>query len=428
MAISRPFLLALLGVALLGATVFAVNNARNGASDNSASVAEKPAEQAAPAPAPTPSAGPEQLLQAAFTPTDIKSASFSANLTFTSVGEKNVLQASGSFEDNGPKAMPEADFQVRVNVPSMKLNETGGFTTTGKRAWFTSGATGYPVPQALWSEVVKARATGKADTAEVTQSVDINPEDWLKNIKDEGKEQVGGVQTTHISAQVDSAKAVTQIAKGVGDQTPLPNAEQRLRQSGLTNGKLNVWVGDDKILRRVTLSLSGKGTGNRPVDADLSLNLSGVNEPQNVVRPAKVKQGMPDGLYGQFANGVLSSVAEGVGANTQELHIGAPVTNSHLKAERAVADNKKVVIFFQNPRALDDKAVADSVRSLDRRTSKVVVLKDDVANVDRYGKLLENLGVTQAPAIVIIGRSGKATLYEGYVDADSLVQVVADAR
>jgi hypothetical protein len=48
--------------------------------------------------------------------------------------------------------------------------------------------------------------------------------------------------------------------------------------------------------------------------------------------------------------------------------------------------------------------------------------------VDRYGRLLENLGVTQAPAIVIIGRSGKATLYEGYVDADSLVQVVADAR
>ena len=56
------------------------------------------------------------------------------------------------------------------------------------------------------------------------------------------------MQTTHISAQVDSAKAVTQIAKEVGDETPLPNAEQRLRQSGLTNGRLNVWVGDDKIL------------------------------------------------------------------------------------------------------------------------------------------------------------------------------------
>jgi hypothetical protein len=428
MAISRPFLLALLGVALLGATIFAVNNAKNSASDNSASVAQQPAEQPAPAPAPTPTAGPEQLLESAFTNDDIKSASFRANLSFTSLGEKNVLKASGSFEDHGPKAMPEADVQIRVNVPSMKLNETGGFTTTGKRAWFTRGATGYAVPQALWSEVVKARASGKESASEATANVDLNPDAWLKNIKDEGKQQVGGVQTTHISAQVDSAKAVTEIAQAFGDQAPLPNAEQRLRKSGLTNGKLNVWVGDDKILRRVTLSLSGKGTGNRPVDADLSLNLSGVNEPQNVVRPSKVKRGLPGGLYGTVANGVMNSVAQSVGADPKELHIGAPVTNSHLKAERAVADNKKVVIFFQNPRALDDKAVADSVRSLDRRTKNVVVLKDDLRNVDRYGRLLENLGVTQAPAIVIIGRSGKATLYEGYVDADSLVQVVADAR
>jgi len=105
-----------------------------------------------------------------------------------------------------------------------------------------------------------------------------------------------------------------------------------------------------------------------------------------------------------------------------------PVTNSHLKAERAVADNKKVVIFFENPRALDDKAVAASVRSLDRRTKNVVVLSDDLRNVDHYGKLLENLGVTQAPAIVVIGRSGNAQLVEGYVDGPTLVQVVADAR
>src|SRR5919204_192444 len=51
MAISRPFLLALLGAALLGATVFAVNNARNGGGDSAAPVAKQAADQAAPAPA-----------------------------------------------------------------------------------------------------------------------------------------------------------------------------------------------------------------------------------------------------------------------------------------------------------------------------------------------------------------------------------------
>ena len=105
-----------------------------------------------------------------------------------------------------------------------------------------------------------------------------------------------------------------------------------------------------------------------------------------------------------------------------------PVTNSHLKAERAVADNRKVVILFRNPRALDDQAVTDSVRSVDRRMKSVVVLTDVVENVDRYGSLLEDLGVSQAPAIVVIDRSGEASLIEGYTDAKSLAQVVADVR
>jgi hypothetical protein len=312
----------------------------------------------------------------------------------------------------------------------MKLKETGGFVTTGDRAWFTRGATAYAVPQGLWGKFVKARESGKSAPAGEQPSLDVDASSWLRSVKDEGKEQVGGVQTTHISAQVDSAKAITQVVKATsqGGQDPIPGAERQLRQSGLKNGQLDVWVGQDNILRRLTLSLSGKGNGGRPVDANLSLKVSGVNEPQKVAGPSKVKRGMPGGLFGQVADGVLASTASTVGLNPEELHIGVPVTNSHLKAERAVADNKKVVIFFKNPRALDDDAVADSVRSLDRRTKNVVVLTDDLRNVDRYGKLLENLGVTQAPAIVVIGRSGKADLYEGYIDADSLVQVVADAR
>ena len=117
-----------------------------------------------------------------------------------------------------------------------------------------------------------------------------------------------------------------------------------------------------------------------------------------------------------------------MGVKTDDLQLDVPTTNSHLKAERAVADNRKVVIFFQNPKGIDDRAVAKSVRALDRRTKSVVVLTDDVRNADRYGSMVEDLGVNQAPAIVVIGRSGKASLIEGYIDAESLVQVVADAR
>jgi hypothetical protein len=174
--------------------------------------------------------------------------------------------------------------------------------------------------------------------------------------------------------------------------------------------------------------MSGKGTGGRRVDVKLDFALSRVNKPQTIERPRKVKAGLPSGTYGQFAAGFVAGLGNTVGVTAAELRLGVPVTNAHRKAERAVAQNKKVVIFFKNPRALDDQAVADSVRSLERHTTRVVVLTDDVRNADHYGSLLEDLQVNQAPAIVVIGHSGKASLIEGYVDANSLVQVVADAR
>jgi len=425
MAISRPFLLALLGVALLGATVFAVQNARNGASDKPAAVAQQPADQATPAPEPTAPAGPDQVLQAAFTTDALESASFDGRLSFTSNGDRNTIKTSGAFESTGAKEMPQADVQVKVDVPGFDGN--GGFVTTGDRAWFTQGGVGYAVPQAAWSKIVKAREKGTPPTAEAPK-LNVNASSWLRDVKSEGTEQMDGVQVTHVSAEVNSARAITDVAKAMDGTGQIPaNAEKSLAKV-IRDGHIDAWVGEDQILRRVSLELSGKGDGGRSVDMNLDFQLSRVNKPQSIERPSKVRNNLPNGAFGQFATGFVGGLGNTLGVTPDDLRLGVPVTNAHMKAERAVADNKKVVIFFQNPRALDDKAVADSVRSLDRRTKNVVVLRDDVRNVDRYGKLLENLGVTQAPAIVIIGRSGKASLVEGYVDGPALAQVVADAR
>src|SRR5215207_2643068 len=414
MAISRPFLLALLGVALLGATVFAVQNARNQsdgspAASQSAQPTQAQPTEAQPAQA-TSTQGPTQVLSAAFSPNALNSASFDAKLTFAMGGKKNSLSASGAFESAGPKEMPKANVQVSADVPG--FDGRAGFVTTGDRAWFTRGNVGYAVPQAAWSKIVKARAEGTPPTAKAPK-LNVNPSSWLQNVKSEGTEQMDGVQVTHVSADVNSAAAIADVFKSLDTTGRLPaGAEQRVA----------------KILRRVSFEMSGKAGGGRRADVNLDFRVSHVNEPQDIAAPAKVKKGLPDGVYGQVAGGVVGGLGSTVGVTPSDLKLGVPQTNAHKKAERAVADHNKVVIFFQNPRALDDQAVADSVRSLDRKTKNVVVLSDYLGNVDNYGKLLENLGVSQAPAIVVIGRSGKARLVEGYVDGPSLVQVVADAR
>jgi hypothetical protein len=424
MAISRPFLLALLGVALLGATVFAVQNARTNSADTASSTA-KPAAQAAPTNAVPAATSPNQVLSAAFSPNALNSASFDAKLSFSMGAKTNSIRANGAYESTGPKEMPKANVQVTLDVPG--YDGRAGFVTTGDRAWFTRGNVGYAVPQAAWSKIVRARAKGTPPTSKAPK-LNVNPSSWLQNVKSEGNQRMDGVQVTHVSADVNSAAAITDVFKAMDSSTRIPAGAEKELAKVVKKGHIEAWVGDDKILRRATLEMSGKGNGNRRVDMDLDVRLSKVNKPQSISAPSKVKKGLPGGTLGQFAAGFVGGLGSTVGVSPSDLKLGVPQTNADKKAERAVADHKKVVIFFQNPRALDDKAVADSVRSLDRKTKNVVVLSDDLRNVDNYGKLLENLGVTQAPAIVIIGRSGKAQLVEGYIDGPSLVQVVADAR
>ena len=409
MAISRPFLLALLGVALLGATVFAVQNARTKSDSSPAALQSAQPTQAQPAQSaqPTATQGPSQVLSAAFSPNALNSASFDGEALVRDGRQEEQHPRDRRLESTGPKNMPKAEVQVTVDAQG--FDGSGGFVTTGDRAWFTRGNVGYAVPQAAWSKIVKARAEGTPPTKKAPK-LNVNPSSWLQNVKSEGTEQMDGVQVTHVSADVNSAAAIADVMKAMDTATRIPaGAEQRLAKVVKT-GHIEAWVGDDKILRRATLEMSGKGNGNRRVDVNLDVRLSQVNKPQDIAAPAKVKKGLPSGVFGQFAGGVVGGLGSTVGVTPSDLKLGVPQTNAHRKAERAVADHKKVVILFQNPRALDDKAVADSVRSLDRRTKNVVVLTDDVRNVDRYGKLLEDLGVTQAPAIVIIGRSGKAQL------------------
>jgi hypothetical protein len=111
----------------------------------------------------------------------------------------------------------------------------------------------------------------------------------------------------------------------------------------------------------------------------------------------------------------------------QPLSLAALNSPNPGRAARAVADGKKVVILFHNPKGLDDREMRKVIRRLDART-RALVLVDHVDAVDRYGSMVEDLGVSQTPAVVLIDRTGTARLIEGYVDTDTLAQAVADAR
>ena len=96
------------------------------------------------------------------------------------------------------------------------------------------------------------------------------------------------------------------------------------------------------------------------------------------------------------------------------------------KLGKALQSKRTIVLFFRQS-AADDDATAAAVRSV-RGTKNVAVFTAPITKVARYRRVINDLGVTQAPAVVIVGKDRKARLLEGYIDPLSLRQQVKDAR
>jgi hypothetical protein len=91
--------------------------------------------------------------------------------------------------------------------------------------------------------------------------------------------------------------------------------------------------------------------------------------------------------------------------------------------ERALA-RKRVFVLLFTQEGSDDKATSAAVDRLDG----VQVFKADIEKIGDYRRVISELGINQAPAVVIVDAQGQARLVEGYVDTGSLAQQVEDAR
>ena len=466
MAISRPFLLALLGVALLGATVFAVQNARNSA-DDSATVAQQPAEQAAPtAPAPEPAQASGKLnakdaVAAILSPGEpVDSARFTLAYDLRESGgrrERSYGKLAGTFATEG-SGVPS--FDVRVNAHEFNdahkpVNYDFRMLSTGEEGYIGSGAgdSMHEIPGPAIENIGKLRdalsgsPVGKFKEFEVSR--------WVKDVKVVGVDQVDGIDATHVTGKIVAADVVKDYVRlaraeagGYGAQADVPANAQAMARNAVKNARIDAWVGADRVVRRLRIAagldlpkqLLDRGDFPRGT-ATIDFRLSDVNDvepikaPANVAdSPAREDMGAKDAEVARnilLVSAMSIDAPGGISGTTYAFLRLDRVSDSQKVAKqvlRAVEQDREVVVFFRNPRALDDKATAQSVKYLDVHTKKVAVFTDDVQNTRSYGKLLENLGVTQAPAIVFINRRGTASLVEGYVDGPSLAQVIADAR
>jgi hypothetical protein len=105
---------------------------------------------------------------------------------------------------------------------------------------------------------------------------------------------------------------------------------------------------------------------------------------------------------------------------------GSGLGDRVLRAAQALSQDKAVIFFFSNPGAADDVGTRVAMKSL-RGMRRVEIFDATLDQLAAYRPMLENVGISQIPSTVIVRPGKKAVLIEGFVDAGTLRQNVADA-
>lgn len=104
-----------------------------------------------------------------------------------------------------------------------------------------------------------------------------------------------------------------------------------------------------------------------------------------------------------------------------------PDTAKVLPAIRALGRGDVVVFFFTHAGPADDTGTRQSVNALGHPKG-VSIFKVGLKDLELYRPVLAGAGVSQVPALVVVKSGKKAHLLQGFVDARTLRQAVADAR
>jgi hypothetical protein len=94
---------------------------------------------------------------------------------------------------------------------------------------------------------------------------------------------------------------------------------------------------------------------------------------------------------------------------------------------RAIRKDKTLVLLFWNGKSADDKAVHEALADVNRWDGRVYVGSASIKKIAKYGRITRGVDVEQSPTIVVADNQLRAETLVGYVDAQTIDQVVVDA-
>ena len=229
------------------------------------------------------------------------------------------VRLSGPFQGEGKGSLPRLDMDARAkgHFNGKNVDFEGGLVLLPNTAFVNYEGTEYEVDPTTFSFVestlaqaqreggAEAGADGVAACQEEFGGLKVA--DFIENGKNEGSADVGGTSTTKISGELDVSAAIDSVLEVVESQAcraqlaaagPLPSksevdqAKAEVTRS-LKSAHVDVYVGDDDIVRRISAQLQleprNGGSGPKSLELELDLKLTEVNEEQTISAPANAK-------------------------------------------------------------------------------------------------------------------------------------------
>lgn len=234
-------------------------------------------------------------------------------------GGKIDVTLSGPFqgEDKGslPQLALEASAKGGYNGDDVDFE--GGIVLLPNSAYVNYEGVEYEVDPTTFSFVEQtlkqAQREGGAETGSAGAAAcqeefgKLEVAGFFEDGANEGGADVDGAATTKVSGDLDVSGAIDAVLEVVESQAcrtqlaaagPLPDegeVESAKDQVGsaVKRAQVDVYVGDDDIVRRLAVQLTiepqGSGGGPQKVEAEIDLTLSGVNEEQTISAPENAR-------------------------------------------------------------------------------------------------------------------------------------------
>jgi len=309
---------------------------------------------------------PQQVLDQTFNnPTKITSGNLDVSIDGSAQGDQSgnfSASISGPFQTdpNDDTAVPQLDLTANVSVsgggPSISFD--GSLIATKDNAYVEYQDQAYEVGTDAFRQFATAYAkSAKQNQAKSGESVfsrfGVDPSNWLTNVTNEGTTDVDGTDAIQIHGDADVPRLVSdlqKISQATGSTTAQQLTPQQIDQlkSSVKDASIDVYSGtDDHLLRKLAVSLSiappaSSGATVSSVDADFSVTLSDVNQPQTITAPSNAKPiadllgqlgipGLPGGSTGGFSlpgGGSSGSAGSAAGSAALQKCIGKASTSA----------------------------------------------------------------------------------------------------